>query len=60
MQKVGEKVMDAKIKAQYDKDTFRCHRYLIEESEGVKGTIYIDKDKDVPKEIVIKLMVKQP
>lgn len=41
--------MATKIIAIYDKDTFRCHRYLIEEKEGIKGSIYIDKDKDIPK-----------
>jgi len=48
-----------KIIARYDKDTFRCHRYLIEEAKGIKGTIYIDKDADVPKEVVVSMQVKE-
>lgn len=49
-----------KITAYYDRDTFRCHRYLIEEAEGVKGTIYIDKDVEkAPKEILIEMKVKE-
>jgi len=50
--------MTTKIKAIYDKDTFRCHRYLIEENQGIKGSLYINKDADVPNEIVIELKVK--
>ena len=49
-----------KITAYYDKDTFRCHRYLIEEAEGVKGTIYVNKDcEQAPKEILIEMKVKE-
>ena len=52
-------IRQVKIQAVYDKDTFRCHRYFIKEAEGVKGTIYIDKDlEEVPKEIIIEMKVK--
>jgi excisionase family DNA binding protein len=45
-----------KVKAVYDKDTYRMHRYLIAEGQPVKGTLYIPKDtKDIPKRILIEL-----
>lgn len=49
------------ITAIYDRDSKRYHRYLIEADEdaGIVGTIYIRKDKDIPKEIIIKLKVKE-
>ena len=51
-------IKQVKIQAVYDKDTFRCHRYLIEETHGIKGTIYVDKDIDVPKEVIVTMVVK--
>ena len=46
------------IKAIYDKDTHRTHRYLIPEGQLVKGTLYVSKDTEkVPDEILIKLEV---
>ena len=47
------------IEAFYDKDTFRCHRYLIKEGQLVKGTIYVDKNVEaIPERVVIELKVK--
>jgi hypothetical protein len=49
---------DKPITATYEKDTFRFHRFLIDEGQAVKGTLYIPKDteaEDMPKEILIKL-----
>ena len=52
--------MDTKIIATYDKDTFRAHRYLIDEGQKIKGTLYIPKDiEKVPKEVVIEFKVKK-
>jgi len=51
-------IKQVKIQAVYDKDTFRCHRYLIAETHGIKGTIYVDKDIDVPKEVIVTMVVK--
>ena len=51
--------MSTKIKAIYDKDTFRCHRYLIKEAEGIKGSLYIDKEAEIPEEITIILKAKE-
>ena len=47
------------IIAVYDKDTFRCHRYLIEEIDGIKGSLYFDKDSDIPEKLIIELKVKE-
>lgn len=47
-----------KINAVYDQDTYRYHRFLIQESEGIKGSLYINKDADVPDEITVKLKTK--
>jgi len=47
------------ITATYDKDTLRTHRYLIDEGQEIRGTLYVPKDMDsVPKEITIELKVK--
>ena len=52
-------IKQAKIQAVYDKDTFRCHRYFVNEQDGIKGTLYVDKSmKEVPKEIIIEMKVK--
>lgn len=45
------------IKATYVKDSKRYHRYEIEGTD-VTGSIYVTKDKDVPKTITITLSVK--
>jgi len=44
--------------ATYDRDSKRYHRYIVDEGQAVVGTIYIPKDKDVPKQVVIDLRVK--
>jgi len=49
----------AAVTARYDQDSKRYHRYLIEEGQGIVGNIYISKDSDIPKEIVIKLRSKE-
>ena len=51
---------DIKVTAFYDRDTFKTHGYIIEESGGVKGSLYIDKDVEkVPKEIVVSMQIKE-
>jgi hypothetical protein len=42
------------IKAIYDRDSKSFHRYLID-SEGIKGSLYIPKGKDIPTEIRVCL-----
>lgn len=50
---------ETKITAIYDKDTFRTHRYLIQANEyGITGTVYVSKEVDVPKELIITMQVK--
>lgn len=42
--------------ATYDRDSKRYHRYLIDDGQGVTGTVYIPKKEEkIPEEIVIKL-----
>jgi hypothetical protein len=44
------------VTATYDRDSKRYHRYLIDEGQGITGTVYIPKkEEQIPKEIVIKL-----
>jgi len=50
--------LDAKLEvtATYDRDSKRFHRYLIDEGQGVTGTLYIPKTEEhIPEQIVIKL-----
>ncbi len=47
------------ITATFDQDSKRYHRYLIDEGQGVVGTIYIPKEKEIPKEVIIRLKVKE-
>jgi hypothetical protein len=49
---------DKPITATYEKDTYRYHRYIIDEDQGIVGNIYIPKDGEVPKELTIELRVK--
>jgi hypothetical protein len=50
---LDEKVM---VTATYDRDSKRYHRYLIDEGQGITGTLYIPKkEEQIPEEIVIKL-----
>ena len=47
------------VTATYDQDSKRYHRYLIDEGQGVTGTVYIPKkEEQIPEEIVIKLQEK--
>ncbi|MBW1690821.1 MAG: hypothetical protein JRF35_01855 [Deltaproteobacteria bacterium] len=47
------------IKAVYDRDTYRTHRYVISEGQSVKGAIYVPKDiEEIPREILVKLEVE--
>jgi len=51
---------DIIVEAYYDKDTFRCHRYLIKEGQVIKGTLYVSKDtENIPKEVVVQLKIKE-
>ena len=48
------------LSPRYDADTKRTHRFLIESTEGVTGTIYVSKEsRPLPKRVVIQLKVKE-
>ena len=50
---------EIKVKAVYDSDTRRTHRYSIR-SEDIQGSIYIAKTmKVIPKTLTIELVVEQ-
>jgi len=45
--------------ATYDRDSKRYHRYLIDDGQGITGTLYIPKNEEqIPEKIVIKLQEK--
>lgn len=53
--------MDKKVgvTATYDRDSKSYHMYIVDDGQGIVGTIYIPKDNDsIPKEVVVKLRVK--
>ncbi len=50
--------MENKIIATYDSDSKRYHRFLIDAGQGVAGTIYISKDREVPDSVTINLRTK--
>lgn len=50
--------MTDKLIATYDQDSKRYHRYLIDEGQKVVGNLYIPKESEIPKELVIKLRLK--
>jgi hypothetical protein len=47
--------MKEKVTAMFDRNTRNCHRFLIGEQKGIKGTIYINKDKKIPDVLIIPL-----
>jgi hypothetical protein len=47
--------MEKELIATYDSDSKRYHRFMIDEGQGITGTIYIPKDKKVPDSITISL-----
>ena len=47
------------ITASYDQDSKRYHRYVIDDGQGIVGNIYVPKGKEIPKQVLIKLRVKE-
>jgi hypothetical protein len=47
--------MENEITATYNRDSKRYLRYMIDEGQGLTGTIYIPKDKEVPDNVIISL-----
>ena len=48
-----------KVRAVFDKDSRKFHRFVIDEGQGLVGAIYIPKSQDVPKEVTIILEVQK-
>jgi hypothetical protein len=46
------------IKATYDKDSKRFHRFLIDPGQPVLGTIYVSKGNKIPDCFTVRLKVK--
>lgn len=47
------------VKAVYERDTKRYHRFNIEsESEEVTGVVYVRRDAELPREVRVKLTVE--
>ena len=49
---------DKQLTATYDQDSKRYHRYIIDEGQGIVGNLYIPKDSEIPKQVIINLRVK--
>ena len=47
--------MEKEMIAFFDDDTKRMHRFIIEDGQGIKGSIYVPKDEVVPDKISILL-----
>lgn len=47
------------VTATFDQDSKRYHRYIIDEGQGIVGTIYIPKGREIPREVVVNLRVKK-
>jgi hypothetical protein len=50
--------MEKELIAIYDSDSKRYHRFLIDQGQGITGTIYISKDMKVPDSVTIQLKTK--
>lgn len=50
--------MEKELIATYDQDSKRYHRFTINEGQGLTGTIYVPKDKEVPNSVTIFLKTK--
>jgi hypothetical protein len=46
------------ITATFDDDTKRMHRFIIDEGQGIQGSIYIPKGSEVPDVVSIKLRTR--
>ena len=47
------------VKATYDRDSKKYHRYIIDEGQGIVGNLYIPKDvESAPTRVIIDMKVK--
>jgi hypothetical protein len=53
--------MSTKLTASYTRDSKRCHAYQIDTDEDARvvGTLYVKKGEQIPKELAIKLRVRE-
>ena len=49
---------ELKMKAVYDEDTKYNHRFKLKGIDGISGSIYIVKGRDIPKMISLMMMTK--
>lgn len=54
-----EEDMENQITVTYDRDSKRYHRFLIDEGQGITGTIYVPKEKEIPDTITIHFKTKE-
>ena len=47
--------MEISITATFNGDSKRFHRFMIDEGEGITGSIYIPKGKQIPEKVTIQL-----
>jgi hypothetical protein len=50
--------MNKELTATYDSDSKRFHRFLVNDGQGVMGTIYVPKNEPVPDTVTIQLKTK--
>ena len=56
---MADESRQATVKATYDQDSKRYHRYIIDEGQGIVGNIYIPKTvESAPIKVIIELQVK--
>ena len=48
--------MEIQLTATFDQDSKRYHRFKIDEGQGVTGSIYIPKGKEIPDKVTIRLL----
>ena len=47
--------MEIQLTAIYSRDSKRYHRYVIDEGQEIKGSIYVLKSQEIPSEVIIQL-----
>jgi hypothetical protein len=50
--------MERELIAVYDSDSKRFHRFLIDGSQGITGSIYVSKKEEVPERVIVQLKTK--
>lgn len=50
---------EKQVIAIYDRDSKRYHRYVLDETQAIKGVLYVPKGQDIPKQVVIKLTIRE-